>query len=235
MRTTNSVLSLSPPRATPVMTSIDCTASWESDWNMAAAGGRLIVNRELRLRVVANRMEEPVGVGHHARGDGDLVEAGRRAEGQLGNRLDTNIGVRRRVRPVLGVADHIRRESVKSSVTAIRTTSRCLLCASTEDAVGVWRSIASRGIGVGGSREPRDGIRIVTVTACITPPVKENVDRAHRCLRPRAPVPRNRHRDERRGGAAVSITPTARSTAKSDGGSPWRPSLTRPDRVQLEV
>ena len=63
MCTTRLLFSPYSAGATPVITSIDCTASCGNLVGVDAAllvGDRLVVDRELRLRVIANRMEEPV-------------------------------------------------------------------------------------------------------------------------------------------------------------------------------
>ncbi len=74
-------------------------------------GHRLVVDRELRLRVVADRMEEAVRVGHDTwRCQRDhLIQSGRRFERQLLDQALIDVRVRGRValEQVLGVADDV--------------------------------------------------------------------------------------------------------------------------------
>ena len=115
MCTTRLLLSPYSAGATPVMTSIDCTASCGDLVRVDAAllvGDRLVVDRELRLRVVADRMEEAVGIGHDARRGqrDDLVQpAGRRLDRQLRDQALIDVGVRGRIalEQILGVADDL--------------------------------------------------------------------------------------------------------------------------------
>ena len=74
-------------------------------------GDRLVVDRELRLRVIADRMEEAVRVGDDARRRerDDLVQARRRLERQLRDQALIDVGVRRRIalEQILRVADDL--------------------------------------------------------------------------------------------------------------------------------
>ena len=140
MCTTRLLLSPYSAGATPVMTSIDCTASWRNLIRVQAAllvGDRLVVDRELRLRVVADRMEEAVRVGHHARRRqrDDLVQAaGRGFDRQLRDQALVDVGVRRRIalEQILGVTDDLdarsspgerERRDPDSIGTAVRTST----------------------------------------------------------------------------------------------------------------
>ena len=74
-------------------------------------GHRLVVDRELRLRVIADRMKEAVGVGDHAgRGERDhLVQPRRGFERQLLQQALIDVGVRGRIafEQILGVTDDL--------------------------------------------------------------------------------------------------------------------------------
>jgi len=62
-------------------------------------GDRLVVDRELRLRMVADRMEEPVRIGHDARRRhrNDLIETGGRLDRQLLDEALIDVGMCRRI------------------------------------------------------------------------------------------------------------------------------------------
>ena len=72
-------------------------------------GDRLVVDRKLRLRVIANRMEKAVRIGDDAgRGErDDLIEPGLRLDRHLVDAARVDVGVRRRIvlEQIFGVAD----------------------------------------------------------------------------------------------------------------------------------
>ena len=74
-------------------------------------GHRLVVDRKLRLGMVAHGMEEPVGVGHDARrGQRDhLVQPGRRFERQFRNQALVDVRVRAGIalQEIFGVPDDV--------------------------------------------------------------------------------------------------------------------------------
>jgi hypothetical protein len=141
-------------------------------------GHRLVVDRELRLCVVADRMEEAVGIRHHAgrRHGNDLIQAGRGLEGQLRDQALIDVGVGRRIalEELFGMADDVDRSGRarqperqvdvdRNRRSYVDVALECLetLCGNA-DVVRVRRQIAEHvlphGIRCGRPTEPRDRI-----------------------------------------------------------------------------